>query len=66
MNSEFSQMSVCIQKIKTIRHPIPKKLLICCPGYLGHIEGHLTKTGKVFETFDESLPTCQDNKSVIF
>ena len=46
---------VCIEKIKTIGHTMPEKLLICYPEYFGHVQAHLPKIGKVFEISDVGL-----------
>ena len=52
MNTEFSQTSVCIKKIQTIGHTIPRKLQICYAGYFGHVQTHLPKTENLFEILD--------------
>ena len=40
INSEFSERSVCIQKIETMGHTIPRKLRIV---YFEHVQTHLPK-----------------------
>ena len=51
INSEFSERSVCFQKIETMGNTIPRKLRICYPAYFEHVQTHLTKQ----ENFLKSL-----------